>query len=217
MWAIPSIIKPTASEQQLVKTEVRKSITKLGHGIELLEIKVAEISGEWQGVKHIPDIKSKTWTVEQQYAELQQDTEGAPVILYLHGGGYVLASPDTHRIMTLNLAKGCGGRVFSLRYRLAPQNPFPAALVDAVLAYKYLIDPPEGALHRPVDPSKIIIAGDSAGVYSSVENVLTGIGWINVCFDDGFSSFGSCVCFTCRGNWDFTMVGPHLFICFSKG
>lgn len=49
------------------------------------------------------------------------------------------------------------------RYRLAPQNPFPAALLDALTAYLYLLHPPPGALHKPIPASKIIIAGDSAG------------------------------------------------------
>lgn len=62
------------------------------------------------------------------------------------------------------MARDAGGRVLAVQYRLAPQDEFPAALVDAVMAYKYLVDPPKGALHKAVDPSKIVIAGDSAGV-----------------------------------------------------
>jgi acetyl esterase/lipase len=166
MWVIPVTFTTSNPKKQLIEAEVRKSIEKLGQGIDRLDVRVAEISGEWQGVKRVPNNKSKKWSREKQFAELQQDTTDAPVILYFHGGAYIVASPDTHRIMTLRLAEGCGGRVFSLRYRLAPQNPFPAALIDAILAYKYLIDPPEGALHQPVDPAKIVIAGDSAGVYS---------------------------------------------------
>lgn len=49
------------------------------------------------------------------------------------------------------------------RYRLAPQNPFPAALLDTFAAYLYLLYPPVGALHAPIPASKICIAGDSAG------------------------------------------------------
>jgi acetyl esterase/lipase len=165
MWFILVTFTMSNFEKQFIEAEVRKSIEKLGQGIDRLDVQVAEVSGEWQGVKHVPNTKSKRWSIEKQFAELQQDTTDAPVILYLHGGAYIVASPDTHRVMTLRLAEGCGGRVFSLRYRLAPQNPFPATLIDAIIVYKYLIDPPEGALHQPVDPAKIVIAGDSAGVY----------------------------------------------------
>jgi acetyl esterase/lipase len=158
------IMASSNSEKQFIETQVRTSISKLGTGIHRLEVNVVEISGEWQGVKTVPEYVSTKLSTKEQYAQLYQDTEEGPVILYLHGGGYCLASPDSHRKITLQLAKGCGGRVFSLRYRLAPQDPFPAALVDAVLAYRYLVDPPQGALHQPVDPAKIVIAGDSAGV-----------------------------------------------------
>ena len=164
MWTIPVSIPTSNPEKQFIAAEVRKVITKLGSGIDGLDINVAEISGEWQGVKQVPNKKSKKQSIVEQYAELYQDTKDAPVILYFHGGAYIVASPDTHRAMTLQLAKGCGGRVFSVRYRLAPQNPFPAALIDAVLAYKYLIIPPAGALHQAIDPTNIVIAGDSAGV-----------------------------------------------------
>ncbi|RPB03393.1 alpha/beta-hydrolase [Choiromyces venosus 120613-1] len=66
-----------------------------------------------------------------------------------------LCDPATHRPFAR--------RVFLPRYRLAPQNPFPTALIDALISYLYLLYPPPGALHSPVPASKIIIAGDSAG------------------------------------------------------
>lgn len=55
------------------------------------------------------------------------------------------------------------GRCLSVKYRLAPQAPFPSPVIDALLAYLYLLSPPPGSLHEPVPASKIIIAGDSAG------------------------------------------------------
>lgn len=63
--------------------------------------------------------------------------------------------------------------MLSVRYRLAPQNPFPAALVDALTAYLSLIHPPPGALHDPVPANKIVIAGDSAGGNLSLVLLLT--------------------------------------------
>lgn len=71
--------------------------------------------------------------------------------------------PCSHRIPVSHLSRLTGAAVLSVRYRLAPQNPFPAALVDALTAYLSLIHPPPGALHDPVPANKIIIAGDSAG------------------------------------------------------
>ena len=78
------------------------------------------------------------------------------VVLYLHGGGYVLGSPTSHQGLAGLLANLAQARVFVLDYRLAPEAPFPAALDDAVAAYKALLDDGER-------PEKIVIAGDSAG------------------------------------------------------
>ena len=78
------------------------------------------------------------------------------VLLYLHGGGYVLGSVQSHRVMLEVLAVAVGCRVLALNYRLAPEAPFPAAVDDAVAAYRALLD--EG-----VPPGRIAVAGDSAG------------------------------------------------------
>lgn len=77
-------------------------------------------------------------------------------VLYLHGGGYVMGSPKSHRNLTGRLAKTAGARVLSVDYRLAPEHPFPAAVDDAVAAYRWLIA--QGA-----DPKRTAIGGDSAG------------------------------------------------------
>lgn len=71
--------------------------------------------------------------------------------------------PCTHRIPVAQICKLTGARAFNVRYRLAPQNPFPAALVDLLTAYLSLIHPPEGSYHEPIPASNIILAGDSAG------------------------------------------------------
>ena len=81
---------------------------------------------------------------------------GDGVTLYLHGGGYVIGSPATHRELARRLSLAAGGEVLTLDYRLAPENPFPAPVEDAVAAYRWLLE-------RGREPSKVSIAGDSAG------------------------------------------------------
>jgi len=78
------------------------------------------------------------------------------VILYLHGGGYILGSPATHRELTFRLAQAAGTRALLVDYRLAPENQHPACVEDAVAAYRWL-------LSQDVAPRSIAIAGDSAG------------------------------------------------------
>ncbi|WP_370950298.1 alpha/beta hydrolase [Amycolatopsis sp. cg5] len=76
--------------------------------------------------------------------------------MYFHGGGFVYGSPETAMSLTGNLVTRTGFRAFSLDYRLAPENPFPAAIDDTVSAYRALLDSGE-------PPSAIAFAGDSAG------------------------------------------------------
>ncbi|WP_116139284.1 alpha/beta hydrolase [Trinickia diaoshuihuensis] len=77
-------------------------------------------------------------------------------ILYCHGGGYYFCSPASHRPLVFALAARSGARTFSLDYRLAPEHPFPAALDDALAAYR-------GLLAHGIAADSIVIAGDSAG------------------------------------------------------
>ena len=84
------------------------------------------------------------------------EVRGSTVILFLHGGGYVLNSAHSHRKLAAHLAISAGSRVLSLDYRLAPEHPHPAAINDALTAYRWLI----GKGH---DSSSIGLSGDSAG------------------------------------------------------
>ena len=78
------------------------------------------------------------------------------VVLYFHGGGYIIGSPRTHRPMMAHLSRDSAARVLSLDYRLAPEHPFPAPVEDAVASYRWL-------LQEGFDPSRIALGGDSAG------------------------------------------------------
>jgi len=78
------------------------------------------------------------------------------VIYYLHGGGYAIGSINTHREMVSRLSRAASARVLIIDYRLAPENPFPAALGDSITAYRWL-------LSSGVSPDRLVIAGESAG------------------------------------------------------
>jgi epsilon-lactone hydrolase len=87
---------------------------------------------------------------------LNRPQEDDGVILYFHGGGYVIGTPRTHAQLTSKLAALAGTNAISVDYRLAPENPYPAGLDDALAAYRALLD-------SGVAPSKVALAGDSAG------------------------------------------------------
>jgi monoterpene epsilon-lactone hydrolase len=86
--------------------------------------------------------------------------------LYLHGGGYIVGSPRSHRDLLARIALKSRARVLGVDYRLAPEHPFPAAIEDAVSAYRFLLD-------SGVDPKRVIVGGDSAGGGLAVATLLT--------------------------------------------
>lgn len=88
--------------------------------------------------------------------EVVPDAGPSRVLLYFHGGGYVMGSPGFMRLLGLKLGRATGMRVLSVDYRLAPENPFPAGLDDCLAAYRWL-------LHEGIAPGDIFVAGDSAG------------------------------------------------------
>jgi acetyl esterase len=84
----------------------------------------------------------------------------APVLVFLHGGGWVIMSPESHARVTKELATATGAVVVSVDYRLAPEHPHPAALDDAVAAFRWVR---EHASELGGDPGRVGLAGDSAG------------------------------------------------------
>lgn len=86
-------------------------------------------------------------------------------LLYFHGGGYVIGSLASHRHLVVALGRAAGIRTLALDYRLAPEHVFPAAVDDALAGYRWL-------LAQGIAPSRIAIAGDSAGGGLSVALLL---------------------------------------------
>ncbi|KAK4185568.1 putative acetyl-hydrolase [Podospora australis] len=127
---------------------------------------VLPVEAEWTGYRKDATAESRLpegLSQKELYGEMMKEVTSRTTILYMHGGAYWLMDPATHRAASRLLAKLTGGRVYSVRYRLAPQNPFPSQLVDALVSYLGLLYPPEGAFHTAVRAEDIVFAGDSAG------------------------------------------------------
>ena len=97
-----------------------------------------------------------TGVVRSEWFHPDQADEGR-AILFVHGGGYMLGSIDSHRDLTSRVALAAGARTLSIEYRRAPEQPFPAGLDDVLASYKWLVD------SAGYSPSKIALVGDSAG------------------------------------------------------
>ncbi len=89
-----------------------------------------------------------------------KDRDRGPAILFFHGGGFVSGSIHTHDVYALGIAESAGAEVISVNYRLAPENPYPAAAEDCYFALCWMA---ENADRLGIDGSRIAIGGDSAG------------------------------------------------------
>ena len=134
---------------ELLKSQPRNpnaTVAKMREGMERVSERVAK-DVVCEGVR-AGDVEAE-WITPPEAAKDR-------VILYLHGGGYVMGSIATHRATIARIARAAKARALALDYRLAPEHPFPAAVDDSVAAYKWL-------LAQGYKPNKIVIAGDSAG------------------------------------------------------
>ncbi|MEW6476612.1 MAG: alpha/beta hydrolase [Actinomycetota bacterium] len=94
--------------------------------------------------------------VPAEWIEPPHCRRAAPIVMYFHGGGYIMGSLNTIRALASRLSDAAGARLLSVGYRLAPEHPLPAAVDDGVAAYRYL-------LSLGTAPSHIVLGGDSAG------------------------------------------------------
>ena len=84
----------------------------------------------------------------------------SPAVFYLHGGGWVTCGLDTHDAFCQRLALGARCRVVAVDYRLAPEHRFPAAVEDSLAAFRWMMGQAEAL---GIDPTRVAVAGDSAG------------------------------------------------------
>ncbi|MDF3835512.1 alpha/beta hydrolase [Cupriavidus basilensis] len=141
-------LKRGAPPGQIDVAGTRRAMARFGHD--------ARVPAGWRIERSGEAALPGEWTRREAAQARAGANADVPTLFYLHGGGYYFCTPQTHRPLTLALARMAGMQVFSLDYRLAPEHPFPAALDDAVDAYAAL-------LARGISPGHLVIAGDSAG------------------------------------------------------
>ncbi len=122
------------------------------------------------------------------------ENDQSRVLLYFHGGGYIMGSPNFTRILTVALGRVIGARVLSVDYRLAPEHPYPMGLEDCCAAYRWLLE-------QGIDSRRIVIGGDSAGGYFTLMTLLR-------IRDEGLAPPACAVCL-CPGT-DLALTGPTL-------
>ena len=144
-WLIKDMDLATADVKETrQRLDKLSRLLKRAFRVRVEETTVNGLKAEWLKPKGVPEGK---------------------VLLYLHGGAYVLCSCRTHRQLVSHIARAAGINALVPEYRLAPENPFPAAIDDAVGVYRSL-------LAEGTSPNDIFIAGDSAGGGLTVATLL---------------------------------------------
>lgn len=131
----PALQSQTSLETRRAQLEAIGTRTPLPSDVQVEEVTIDHLTGDWI---RTPESLSDR------------------VVLYLHGGGFVMGSSKAYRFFASALSRLTQSRVFVLNYRLAPEHPFPAALEDSLVAYRWL-------LSAAVQPKHLILIGDSAG------------------------------------------------------
>lgn len=140
----------------------------------------APVVGEWVGQRCNVDSGAPEPCIseEEKYSGLMRDVSSPITMLYVHGGAFYCGSPAQSRPLISKLTSLTGGRCFSLKYRLSPQHPFPAALLDLLLAYLSLLYPQSSpsSFHTPIPAHSIVLTGDSVGAnlcLALIQTILT--------------------------------------------
>jgi|GEM_PF-9137 len=121
----------------------RDAVTGAGTPVEVARVTDLELPGTLRARHYAPD-----------------RGDGAPLVVFYHGGGFVLGDLESHDAPCRLLCRDAGVHVLSIDYRLAPEHRHPAAVEDAVTAYRWARD---NAALLGADPSRVAVAGDSAG------------------------------------------------------
>ncbi len=98
----------------------------------------------------------KVGSIAAEWVSIRDQPKAVGAILYFHGGGFVMGSPQTHRVVTWRLARATGLPVLAIAYRKEPEHAFPAWLDDGTAAFRWLLDQGYAA-------KDVLIGGDSAG------------------------------------------------------
>jgi len=99
--------------------------------------------------------------LQLRFYDARPERAAGPIVVYYHGGGFVLGDLNSHHAVCLEIARAVDVPVIAVNYRLAPENPWPAAVDDAEAAARWVVENAKNELNR--DLTSLVLAGDSAG------------------------------------------------------
>lgn len=140
----------------ILKRMIAPRFRAAGHSVEKLRSVANELTAGQRVPRGVAVTAVQVATAVPGEWLVPTGAEADAAVLYLHGGGLVMGSPATHRELAARIALACRCRVLSIEYRLAPEFPFPAAVLDTVAAYQWLLD-------QGIRATRISVGGDSGG------------------------------------------------------
>jgi len=141
--------------RHLLKMQLKPDVVDASFSVARFREEVDKSTAKMKMPRDITTQKTDIDAMEGEWIVPDQVCEGK-VLLYVHGGGFISGSCQTHRIHVAKFARGCRLKSLLFNYRLAPEHPFPAAVDDCVTAYRWL-------LKNGYEPHDIVVGGESAG------------------------------------------------------
>ena len=149
------IIIGLIKNRHLFKMKLKPEVIDDGFSVDKFREDVARASSKIKIPKGVTTEKLKLGAMGAEWVVPENAPEGA-ALLYIHGGGFISGSCQTHRAIVAKFALGCGIKAFVFDYRLAPEHPFPAGLDDCIAAYRWLLE-------QGCEPDNVVVGGESAG------------------------------------------------------
>ena len=145
------------AELNILIERIQKELSTWGAGATVMSMRESweRLFGEVRDRAPVKRARVSAGGVDAEWLDAP-NARADRAVLYLHGGGYVLGSVHSHGDMIARLSAAASARALGLDYRLAPESPFPAAVDDAVAAYRWLLE-------QGFSSGRVAIAGDSAG------------------------------------------------------
>lgn len=162
---VSRVILPAPPEDD-VRQIICDAVSALGVGDEKYTIPTIEhVHAQWTGFRAgVPKMEPESLASEaEKFDCLMREVSSPITLLYAYGGAHFINGPATRRSTCTKLAELTKGRCLTVQPRLAPQNPFPAGLLDLLVVYMSLLYPQPSSFHEPVPASHLVFAGDSSG------------------------------------------------------
>ena len=161
------MMKVDNDTKQFIKLRLENNVPEVENltPIELREMRasMAAVPSEHQvQINHINEItiKSESRELKLRIYSNKNDDDNQPLIIFFHGGGFVMGDLDSHDLLCRHLTKKSECKLIAVDYSLAPEHKFPCSLEDSINAVKYVF---ENSKQIKFDKNKVVVCGDSAG------------------------------------------------------